>query len=234
MCHKRLREASKSDRAPQDRALQPRRGKPQSTPQSAHLLQDDEAPQVVHTDPDVYTLKVKSGKVAPLITTVEVNGTDLAMEVDTGASLSLISEETYRSHWPADTAPVLEPSSISVRTYSGEELRVLGSLTVSVRYKEQEHRFTLVVICVSGPSLLGRDWLSSLRLDWRELHLLKSSTVMKPLEEILEWHAAVFKDELGTIAGVTAKILVDPTVQPRFCKPRPNSYALRAHVEAEL
>ena len=137
VCRKRLGEASKSDQAPQDRAPPPRRGKPQRTPQSAHLLQDDEAPQVVHTDPDVYTLfKVKSAKVAPLIATVEVNGTDLAMGVDTGASLSLISEETY---WPADTAPALEPSSISVRTYSGEELRVLDSLTVSVCYKEQEH-----------------------------------------------------------------------------------------------
>ena len=140
VCCKRLRETSKSDRAPQDCAPPLRRGKPQRTPQSTHLLQDDEASQVVHTDPDVYTLfKVKSGKVAPLITTVEVNGTDLAMEEDTGASLSLISEETYRSHWPADTAPTFEPSSISVWTYSGEELRVLGSLTVSVRYKEQEH-----------------------------------------------------------------------------------------------
>ena len=91
-----------------------------------------------------------------------------------------------------------------------------------------------MVICGSGPSLLGRDWLSSLQLDWRELHLLKSSTVTKPLEEILERHAAIFKDELGTIVGVTAKILVDPTIQPRFCKLRPIPYAVRARVEAEL
>ena len=66
------------------------------------------------------------------------------------------------------------------------------------------------------------------------MHLLKSSTVTKPLKEILERHAAVFTDELGTIAGVTAKILVDPTVQPRFCKPHPIPYALHARIEAEL
>ncbi len=61
-----------------------------------------------------------------------------------------------------------------------------------------------------------------------------TSTTSGYLQELLDHHADLFKEELGTIQGTTTKIYVDPTVQPKFCKPRPVPYALRAKVEAEL
>ena len=227
VCRSRLQETPKSSR-PQHPSRKPRRPS-----QQAHRL-EEKAPLSLRHEPEIYTLfTLKSKKVAPFITTVEVDGSDLDMEVDTGASLSLISEDTYSSHWSAGAAPVLTPSSISVRTYSGEELKVLGSLMVDVRYKEQKCHLPLVVIQGHGPNLLGRDWLNKLRLDWRELHLLRS-TPTTSLDQVLKRHAAIFKDELGTITGVTAKIQVNPAVQPCFYKPRPVPYALRNRVEAEL
>ena len=42
---------------------------------------------------------VSAGTVAPICTTVKVNGASLKTEVDTGASLSLINEATYRNLW---------------------------------------------------------------------------------------------------------------------------------------
>ena len=101
----------------------------------------------------------------------------------------------------------------------------------NVRYKKQEHRLPLVVIQGCGPSLLGHDWLCKLQLDWRELHLLRL-TPMTRRDEILQHHAAVFKDELGTITGATAKIQVNLDIQPCFYKPRSVPYALRGRVEA--
>ena len=44
----------------------------------------------------------------------------------------------------------------------------------------------------------------------------------------------VFKEELGTLQGFTAKILVDSDAQPRFCKARSVPYALKDKVEEEL
>ena len=129
--------------------------------------------------------------------------------------------------------PVLSPSTIKLRTYSGEELQVMEMMTVEVCYKTQQHSLPLVVVEGDGPSLLGRDWLGKLRLDWSELHQIQS-TAPGPLKELLDRYSEVFKDELGTIQGTTAKIQVDPTVQPRFCKARSVPYALRAKVDTEL
>ena len=61
---------------------------------------------------------------APLVTTLCVNGSELVMQVDTGAALSLISESTYRSL--GSTAPNLQKASVKLRTYLGEELGERG------------------------------------------------------------------------------------------------------------
>ena len=44
----------------------------------------------------------------------------------------------------------------------------------------------------------------------------------------------MFSEGIGTLKGVKAKFYVDDTVKPRFCKPRPVTFALRAKVEDEL
>ena len=51
---------------------------------------------------------------------------------------------------------------------------------------------------------------------------------------MLERHTDAFKDELGLVEAAPAKIHVDPSAQPRFCKPWTVSYALKGKVEQEL
>ena len=85
----------------------------------------------------------------------------------------------------------------------------------------------------AGPSLLGRDWLKEIRLDWRALHHLQAAPPTK-LQDILDGHSDVFKDELGCVKDVTATIVIDSEAQPRFCKPRTVPFALRGKVEHEL
>lgn len=66
---------------------------------------------------------------------------------------------------------------------------------VEVRHGGEEAQLPLVVVAGSGPSLLGRDWLSQLRLDWQAIHRLQELT----LSEVLEKHKAVFEtEEFGT------------------------------------
>ena len=51
---------------------------------------------------------------------------------------------------------------------------------------------------------------------------------------MLDKHNEVFKEELGTLKGTTAKIYVDANAQPKFMKARPVPYALKVTVEQEL
>ena len=54
------------------------------------------------------------------------------------------------------------------------------------------------------------------------------------LSELLKHHNDVFKDELGLVEAASAKIHVDSTTQPIFCKPRSVPYALKGRIEQEL
>ena len=56
---------------------------------------------------------------APITVSLRVNQVEMAMEVDTGASVSIVSEATYRKLWPGGKFP-LQPSDAKLRSYTGE------------------------------------------------------------------------------------------------------------------
>ena len=81
--------------------------------------------------------------------------------------------------------------SVRLRTYSGEELKVVGKAVVRVRCGgQEEEELGLVVVSGGGPSLLGRDWLGRLRLDWREIRTLNAT--LGTLEAVLAKHSDLF------------------------------------------
>ena len=87
-----------------------------------------------------------------------------------------------------------------------------------------------MIVKGSGPSLLGRDWLNKIRLDWISIHYVHS----EPLQAVLDKHSAVFQEGLGTLRGFKAKIHVDPGAQPKFHRARSVPYAFRDKVDQEL
>ena len=179
----------------------------------------DEPPQVLY--------QVRASADKPLQVDVELGGRHLCMEVDTGAARSILSEETYRSLFP-ELAWL--PTTVKLHTYSGEPLTVLGEQEVVVRYGKQVRELQVLVVKGNGPSLMGRDWLRHIRLDWRAINCVRQNQ----LQDVLDDHDELFKPGLGTLKGFEAKIHVDPGVRPRFCKARTVPYALRDAVEQEL
>ena len=67
--------------------------------------------------------------------TVEVNGKPLVMESDTGASYSTISGATHKQLWPQKH---LMPTTVKLRTYTGEPLVVKGIMMAQVCYGDKE------------------------------------------------------------------------------------------------
>lgn len=168
---------------------------------------------------------------SPITVTVQVDETPLTMEVDTGAFVSLISQATYQRI--CKDKP-LESSLAQLKTYSGEDIKVLGSITVQVQYKGCEGKqLSLVVVEGTGPSLLGRDWLQHVRLDWKAICQVNSmSSNDEALDKILRKYSPVFEKGLGTLSNFSAKLYVDPN--PVYCKARPVPYAYKPKIEAEL
>ena len=88
---------------------------------------------------DAYTLFTVQSKLQPLTFQVKVNKVDLPMELD----MSVISEQTYISFFSSNEQ--LQPTDVTLRTYGGEELNIVGSLTVEVEHNSQVSVLPLLV-----------------------------------------------------------------------------------------
>ena len=190
---------------------------------------------LIHSDEkkvSEYTVNHLDGKQrSPYTVELSVNGAPLKMEVDTGAAVSLFSEATYKRLWKNPLK--LKPTTTRLRAYSGQQLVVLETLVVNVEYETQQVARSLIVVKGSGPSLLGRDWLAEIRLDWKSLSVHQTSTEC-PLKDILKGHESLFRPELGLARNINAKLYLEPDAIPRFCNARPVPYALREKVENGL
>lgn len=143
-----------------------------------------------------------------------------------------MGESTLRSIL-GDSVTIDDCSDITLRTYTGEVLPLVGQATVTVSYKSQVISLPLLIVQGDGAALFGRNWLEHLRLDWPSIHSVSSNS-HDGLQNLLQKHQQLFKDELGTLQGVEAEIHVPPHTQPRFYKARPIPYAMKAKVEDEL
>ena len=89
-------------------------------------------------------------------------GVPLDMELDTGASLTLVNKSTYKmiTH---DASTGLQHSDAQLQTYIGQLVKILGTTTVHIKYGEQLLQLPVHVIDGGGPNLLGRDWLGKFK-----------------------------------------------------------------------
>ena len=79
------------------------------------------------------------------------------MELDTGATVSIMGKQVFDTLFPELQ---IHPSSMALKTYTGEPMEVLSEATVSVTYQQQRaQELPLVIVRGTGPTLLGRNWL---------------------------------------------------------------------------
>ena len=100
-----------------------------------HQLEGSEPPQTSPPDDSVdpFSLSLcnlSSGQHGIEIP-VEVNGTSLLMELDTGAGVSVISQETYKKNF---SGTPLMLSNTRLRAYTVHPLKVQGQLIAHLKY----------------------------------------------------------------------------------------------------
>uniref|UniRef100_A0A1I8GG86 Kazal-like domain-containing protein n=1 Tax=Macrostomum lignano TaxID=282301 RepID=A0A1I8GG86_9PLAT len=148
---------------------------------------EDEDCSSLNTVPSV------AAKVPPYLTKVLINGVSCQMEIDTGAAVSLISAKVYQDLLGG--IPKLGGTTIRLRNYGGQPVNVLGQLSVTVEIPGNEKKLLpLVVVSGSGSSLIGRNWLSELTMDWRSIKELRERELPaqgnQQVEQLLQKYSA--------------------------------------------
>ncbi|CAC5397747.1 unnamed protein product [Mytilus coruscus] len=207
---------------------------PKQRPTKTHFVEEDSDDME-----DTYTMyQLEGTKRKPYLVSVKLNNTEINMEIDTGASVSVISQETCKQVFGSDNS--LEKPPCSLRTYTGEKIDVLGKRKVTVIYNSQSVDLPITVVKGTGPSLMGRDWLHKLQLNWKSIFKIEQLSHNqgpekdKELQDLLRKYPQVFKEGLGTLKGTKARIYVDKDATPKYFKARPVPYALKEKIEKEL
>ena len=106
---------------------------------------------------------------------------------------------------------------VILRNYSGEKIPVVGKITVPVKYESQEHILDLIVVEGNLPALLGRDWLSRIRVDWKNVFNVKVEVTKNEISiPKSETFPAEFNDVLentrccSVLRALVSRVLRDP------------------------
>ena len=158
------------------------------------------------------------------------------MEVDTGASRSTVSNCVYHSNY------TLQHAGIIFHSYSGERIPVLRKISVPVKYDNQEKVLDLIVVEGNLPALFGRDWLSRIKLHWKNMFRVKAEVIKDkfsvPKSEtfpiyLLQEHKNLFNRQGSGIKGFIGSLKLKEGAKPVFMKDRPVPYSLVEKVEKE-
>ena len=184
-----------------------------------------------------YTFSVRdSGKIPPINVNVLLNNKKLEMELDTGATRTIIPKNIFYKLWPvASERPVLQDAKINLQTYGGSNLKIHGEIEVMAKLENTglDIQSRLVIVDNQGPCLLGRDLISSLQLNNFKLSEINKIKIDGKSEWVKK-HPQLFASGLGCLKDQKFSIQVDPSVPPKYCKPRPVPYSLREGVEKAL
>ena len=74
-------------------------------------------------------------------------------------------------HYKPQQEPELHYTSDVLRTYTGQQIHVEGVTDVSIQTNGQTKTMQLMVVPGDGPSLLGRNYLHEVKLDYSSINI---------------------------------------------------------------
>ena len=170
--------------------------------------------------------EVKSKK-KPYVVDIQVQGQNIAFDVDTGSPVTIMSKKTFIEHFPSHK---LSKSTMHLKSFSGHSVKIVGEMNAHVTYSKQNtHKDTNIIVTEHVHNIVGRDLIDDLNI--LSVNLLNHSI---EFQAKVDQHAALFEDGVGHIKGHQAKVYVEGDPAPIFFKPRPLPYAMRSKVEKEI
>lgn len=102
----------------------------------------------------------------PMLMKIIINCKTIEMEVDTGASVTIMSFNSFCKHFNNSK---LNNCKKKYKCVSDDMLDVVGETTVHVKTNKEVVKLNFVVAKGSFKPLLGRNWLSVLVPNWEEI-----------------------------------------------------------------
>ena len=155
---------------------------------------------------------IQSKSRSPIRVLVTIDEVPVEMVYDTGAAYSLLNRSTYHKI-ERHSRKSLQPSEVTLTTYTGEEIAILGSFQAEVQCGENKEVLMLHVVDGEGPNLMGRDSMGKFKVN---LHNIVGEGVNSDLQKLLDKHSEVFSDKLGKLKGHKVKLHVNPQAMPKF------------------
>ena len=152
---------------------------PDTDSKKTHFVQEDN----IEEDLPYQLYAIKDGSNNPITMEVSLNDVPVTMELDTGASVSVINYQTYQDIAQQSTLSPLLASSVRLQTYTGEKIEILGAAKVKVRYGTTEVNLCAQVVSGEGPNLMGRDWLGHLGISLDSTNIKTSCKLQSSLRK---------------------------------------------------
>lgn len=173
----------------------------------------------------------------PVLTKVNIEGKVQQMEMDSGASYTVISKIMYRNLFSHID---IEPINSNLYTITGSIIKAVGEIPVTVQYGVHQHKLKLKIMEAVKEfiPLLGRDWLNVLIRTWRECFKSEEKPQVHNLDNKLEnnirsMYPNVF-DQNQLIVDFKAEIQLKDSYIPKFHKPYNVPFKFREQVENEI
>ncbi len=171
----------------------------------------------------------------------KVGGVAIDLILDLGAKVSIIEQKFYDRFLSEKFK--LSPSSLVLRTYSGEPIECRGFFTAPVQIKGSHQHNARFFVTTCGRSIMGVDLFDAFRGtvmlgDW---HIISQSAVADDVFPVVNTVTTVSLDDYpvllktsGMLKGFIHKPHIDPAVRPTQQKFWHPPLAMRAPIEAEL
>ncbi|XP_075157636.1 uncharacterized protein LOC142230903 [Haematobia irritans] len=173
-----------------------------------------------------YILSVNRRGMSSIKKTIQIYGTPVEMEIDPGASHSIMSETEFRRK--LQDLELRPCSTVNVRT--NHNLQLCGEVDILVSTGMVDKKLTLLVIRGDGPALIGRNWFEELEISITSAVYKIGSSLPEPIMKF----SSVFEDTLGDYSGNPIKLLTEKSSKPRFFRHRPVPFVLKDRIEEAL
>ena len=214
--------------------------------QTFHAVYEDNVPEVFddYSSAEEYIFAVETDKQEnvqynkKLFATMIINSKQVQFQLDTGATVNVLSVQEYKEISNDQTLAGLSKSNATLCMYNNTVIKPIGKVRLSVRNPKNNKKYNIEfqIVKEENSPVLGAKTIQGMQLI--TLNLQNVSTVENSVEgnltrkQVVSEYKEVFKGE-GQFSDVL-HLQVDPNVPPVQLPPRKPPIAFKANYKQEL